>query len=134
MMLLTLVSAPYLAHNLNLLQLGEAEASHLGVNIEWVKRISILIVAVGVGAAVSVSGMIGFVGLVIPHIIRMAVTPNHKVLIPASALLGGIMLLGADLISRTVVMPAEMPVGIITTLVGAPFFMILLFRQRLNVQ
>ena len=134
MMILTITLAPLLAHSLNLLQLGEAEASHLGIDIEWLKRIAVLIVALGVGAAVSVSGMIGFIGLVVPHIIRMAYTPNHRILLPASALLGGIILLGADLISRTVVMPAEMPVGIVTTLIGAPFFMILLMKHRMSVQ
>ena len=133
MMMITIVLSPLLARSLNLLQLGEAEASHLGVDIEWIKRVSVIMVALGVGAAVSVSGMIGFIGLVVPHIIRMAFTPNHRVLLPASALLGSIILIGADLISRTVVMPAEMPVGIVTTLIGAPFFMILLFKHRLSI-
>ena len=133
MMLFTIIVAPFLAHSLNLLQLGESEASHLGINIELLKRLTVLIVALGVGAAVSVSGMIGFIGLIVPHIIRMSSTPNHKILIPASAILGSIILLGADLISRTVVMPAEMPVGIITTLMGAPFFVVLLLKQRFRL-
>lgn len=130
MMLITLFMALKLSRQLNLLQLGEAEALHLGVDIEQVKRASILSVALGVGAAVSVSGMIGFIGLVVPHIIRIAITPNHKILIPASALLGSTLLLGADLIARTIVIPSELPVGIVTTLLGAPVFILLIFRLR----
>ena len=134
MMLLPMFFAPLLARSLNLMQLGEAEAAYLGIDIERVKRISLLLVALGVGAAVSVSGMIGFIGLVIPHLIRISCTPDHRVLLPASALLGGLMLLGADLIARTAVIPSEMPVGIVTTLVGAPFFLGLLLTNRQSLR
>jgi iron complex transport system permease protein len=134
LLLIPLILAPSLAHKLNLLQLGEAEAFYLGVNVERVKRITILLVALGVGTAVSLSGMIGFIGLVVPHIIRLGSTPDYRVLIPGSALLGALLLIGADLVARTAVIPAEMPIGIVTTLVGAPFFLGLLMMGRQSIR
>lgn len=83
-----------------------------------------------VGAAVAVSGVIGFIGLVVPHLLRLAVKPDHRILIPGSALLGGALLIGADVLARTIVAPAELPIGIVTALVGAPFFLWLLLRDR----
>ncbi|EGR2846883.1 TPA: FecCD family ABC transporter permease [Vibrio cholerae] len=115
---------------LNALLLGEAEARHLGVPVQKLKREMILLSAVGVGVAVSAAGMIGFVGLVVPHIGRMLVGPDHRNLVPVSTLLGALMLTLADMIARVAVAPAELPIGIVTALVGAPFFLYLLFQQK----
>jgi iron complex transport system permease protein len=90
----------------------------------------VVLVALGVGAAVSVSGIIGFVGLVTPHLLRLMIGPDNRLLLPASALLGGILLVVADILSRTIVAPAELPIGIVTALLGAPFFLWLLLRKR----
>ncbi|MFP4228585.1 MAG: FecCD family ABC transporter permease, partial [Salinivenus sp.] len=118
-----MVAAPFLARPLNALLLGEGEAYHLGIDTERVKKLVVTLAALVVGAAVAVSGVIGFVGLVVPHLLRLAVGPDHRVLIPGSALLGGALLLGADILARTIVAPAELPIGIVTALVGAPFFL-----------
>ena len=115
---------------LNALLLGESEARHLGIDVQKVKLTLIFLTALAVGVSVSVSGFIGFVGLVVPHLIRLAVGPDHRILLPASAMLGGILLLVADMISRTIVAPAELPIGIVTALMGAPFFLSLLWQQR----
>ncbi len=123
-------AAPFLARPLNAMLLGEAEARHLGVETQRLKRLVIALSALAVGAAVAVSGIIGFVGLVVPHLLRLALGPDHRTLLPGSALLGGALLLGADLLARTVVAPAELPIGIVTALVGGPFFLWLLLRQR----
>lgn len=118
------------AKQLNILLLGEQEAHYLGVDIKRLKLVVIMTTALSVGAAVAVSGIIGFVGLVVPHLIRLTLGPDHRLLIPASALLGAILLLIADTFARTVVSPAEMPVGIITSMIGGPFFLWLLMRQN----
>ncbi|AMG01545.1 iron ABC transporter permease [Vibrio mimicus] len=115
---------------LNALLLGEAEARHLGVPVQKLKREMILLSAIGVGVAVSAAGMIGFVGLVVPHIGRMLVGPDHRNLVPISAILGALMLTLADMVARVAVAPAELPIGIVTALVGAPFFLYLLFQQK----
>ena len=112
--------------------LGEAEAHHLGYDVEREKRFAVLLVALGTGAAVSVSGIIGFVGLVVPHLIRLLIGPNHVILLPASALLGASLVLIADLVSRHIVLPAELPIGIVTACVGGPFFLWLLSRRRVD--
>ena len=117
------------AQRLNILLLGESEARHLGVDSERLKRNIIICTAISVGAAVAVSGIIGFVGLVIPHLIRLTLGPDHRLLIPASALLGAIILIIADTVSRTLLAPAEIPVGIFTSLIGGPFFFWLLIKQ-----
>lgn len=119
----------YHAHKLNILLLGEQEAQHLGINSKKLKRIIIVCTALSVGAAVAVSGVIGFVGLVVPHVIRLTVGPDHRLLIPASALFGAVLLLVADTLARTVVSPAELPVGILTSMIGGPFFLWLLIKQ-----
>jgi iron complex transport system permease protein len=98
--------------------------------VERIKRELILCTALGVGAAVAAAGLIGFVGLVVPHLMRLLVGPDHRLLLPASALAGGALLLLADLFARLVVAPAEMPIGIVTALIGAPFFIYLLMRSR----
>ena len=118
------------AKGLNALLLGESEARHLGHNVQNMKVGLIILTALGVGASVSVSGMIGFVGLVVPHLVRMSIGPDHRYLLPASALMGGSLLLLADVIARVIISPAELPIGIVTALLGAPFFMSLLWQQR----
>jgi iron complex transport system permease protein len=119
-----------LARALNVLMLGEPEAGHLGIDLERVKRLVVLCVALAVGAAVSVAGIIGFIGLVVPHLLRLAIGPDHRYLLPGSALLGASLLLGADLVARTLTAPAELPIGIVTASLGAPFFLWLLLRHR----
>ncbi|MDG2992535.1 iron ABC transporter permease [Vibrio parahaemolyticus] len=118
------------AMSLNALLLGESEARHLGVPVQKLKRQLILLSAVGVGVTVSICGAIGFIGLVIPHLGRMLSGPDHRTLLPISALLGALLLTCADMIARVLSAPAELPVGIVTALIGAPFFIYLLFQQR----
>ncbi|EGQ7766060.1 iron ABC transporter permease [Vibrio parahaemolyticus] len=118
------------AMSLNALLLGESEARHLGVPVQRLKRQLILLSAVGVGVTVSICGAIGFIGLVIPHLGRMLAGPDHRTLLPISALLGALLLTCADMIARVLLAPAELPVGIVTALIGAPFFIYLLFQQR----
>lgn len=115
---------------LNALLLGEAEARHLGVPLQKLKRRLILFTAMGVGVTISTAGMIGFIGLVVPHLGRMLVGPDHRSLIPVSALLGALLLMSADMYARVALAPAELPVGIVTALIGAPFFLYLLFQQK----
>ncbi len=119
-----------LARPLNALLLGESEAGHLGFDIEKIKKLTIVLVALSVGASVAFTGLITFVGLVVPHLLRLIIGPDHRFLLPGSALLGAILLLTADLIARTLVAPAEMPIGVLTAIVGAPFFLWLLLRDR----
>lgn len=121
---------PMLARGLNALSLGEAEAFHLGISVQRIKLTAIVCVAVAVGASVAACGLIGFVGIVVPHMLRLAFGPNHKLLLPASALAGGALLVGADSFARTVVAPAELPIGILTALIGAPFFIWLLLHRK----
>ncbi|ELB2045371.1 iron ABC transporter permease [Vibrio parahaemolyticus] len=118
------------AMSLNALLLGESEARHLGVPVQKLKRQLILLSAVGVGVTVSICGAIGFIGLVIPHLGRMLAGPDHRTLLPISALLGALLLTCADMIARVLLAPAELPVGIVTALIGAPFFIYLLFQQK----
>ena len=121
---------PRRARALNALLLGESEARHLGFDVERLKRELVLCTALGVGAAVAAAGMIGFVGLVVPHLVRLMTGPDHRLLLPASALAGGSLLLLADLLARLLLAPAELPIGIVTALLGAPFFLYLLLRGR----
>jgi iron complex transport system permease protein len=125
-----LVGIPFIAHGLDLLVLGEAEAFHMGVEVERLKRWSIVLVSAMTGAAVAFAGVIGFVGIIVPHLLRLVIGPGHRRLLPASACLGAILLLGADTFARTIAAPAEVPIGILTALVGAPFFLAILLRQR----
>ncbi len=118
------------ARVLNALLLGDREAGHLGFAVERTKRILIVAAALAVGSAVAVAGIIGFVGLVVPHLLRLAQGPDHRFLLPGSALLGAALLVCADLLARTVVVPSELPIGIVTALLGGPFFLWLLWRQR----
>jgi len=128
--LATLAATPFLARGLDALALGEPSARHLGVPVQRLKMFAILSVAAATGAAVAVSGGIGFVGIVVPHLLRLLIGPGHRYLLPASALLGASLLLLADAVSRTIVAPAELPIGIVTAVFGAPFFFWVLLRRR----
>jgi len=127
---LSMLPLPLMARGLNALTLGEAAAFHMGVAVQRLKNVAIVSVAAAIGASVAVSGGIGFVGIIVPHILRMAIGPDHRFLLPASALLGGSLLIIADVVARTIVSPAELPIGIITAGVGGPFFLWMLLRQR----
>ncbi|WP_152623835.1 MULTISPECIES: iron ABC transporter permease [Pseudomonas] len=133
LLLVTLLVACWLPRRmdaLNALLLGESEARHLGFDVERLKVELILCTALGVGAAVAAAGLIGFIGLVVPHLLRLIVGPDHRVLLPASMFGGAILLLLADLVARLALAPAELPIGIVTALIGAPFFLYLLVRGR----
>lgn len=121
---------PLLARALDALLLGESNARHLGIPVDAVKWAVVCLVALAVGASVAVSGAIGFVGLVVPHLTRLWLGPRHRVLLPAAALLGATLLVVADLIARTIAVPAELPIGIVTAITGAPFFLYLLTRNN----
>jgi iron complex transport system permease protein len=120
---------PRFAPALNALLLGESEARHLGFEIEKIKRILIILVAAVVGTSVAMAGTIAFVGLVVPHMVRLIIGPNHRTLLPLSAVSGAILMLVADTLARTVVSPAELPVGLVTAIIGAPFFISLLLQR-----
>lgn len=119
-----------IARGLDVLVLGEAEAFHSGVDVERLKKISIVLISAMTGVAVSVCGIVGFVGIVVPHLLRMVIGPGHRMLLPASACLGATLLIGADTLARVIASPAEVPVGILTAAIGAPFFLFILLRQR----
>ena len=121
------------AHTLNVLQLDEEQAQSLGVAVERTKGILILAVSLATAAAVSVSGTVGFVGLIVPHIVRLAWGPDHRFLLPMSGALGAIALILADGVARTAFAPRELPLGVVTAVVGAPFFLYLLRRQKREV-
>jgi iron complex transport system permease protein len=127
---LALIACVWIGRGLDVLVLGEAEAFHSGVDVERLKRISIVLVSAMTGVAVSVCGVVGFVGIVVPHLLRLVIGPAHRLLLPASMLLGAVLLVGADTLARTIVAPAEMPIGILTAAIGAPFFLGMLLRQR----
>lgn len=129
LILLALFAAPWLGRQLNLFALGESEARHLGVEVERVKRGAVLLAALATGAAVALAGPIGFVGLIVPHIVRLVAGPDHRLLLPACALGGASLLVLADLVARMVAAPAEVPVGLITAFAGGPFFLALILRS-----
>ncbi|KKB36031.1 FecCD family ABC transporter permease [Bacillus thermotolerans] len=118
------------AAELNAMSFGEEKAQHLGVNVRQKKMIILITGSMLTGAAVAVSGTIGFVGLVIPHFIRLLWGPDHRHLLPLSALAGAGFLILADLVSRTIISPAELPIGVITSIIGAPVFAVILLRKR----
>ncbi|WP_297770958.1 iron ABC transporter permease [uncultured Roseovarius sp.] len=124
------VGAAFLGRGLNALALGEATALHLGIPVQRVKTLAILCIAAATGAAVAVSGEIGFVGIVVPHLLRLATGPDHGPLLINSALLGASLLLAADMIARLIIAPAELPIGIVTAVLGAPVFLWILLRRR----
>lgn len=130
LVLIPLIALPFFSKPLNALALGEAQAGHMGVHVGLMKAMTIILATLGVGACVSVSGMIGFIGLVIPHILRMAFSADNRLVLPGSALLGAGVLVLADLISRVIVAPAELPIGIITAILGCPVFIYIILVER----
>jgi iron complex transport system permease protein len=130
MVVLPAIALLFLARPLNALALGEREAFHLGIATERVKRIAIVLAAISVSAGVAFTGLIAFVGLVVPHVVRLAVGADHRIVLPLSALSGGALLVVADLGARSLAAPAELPIGVLTSAIGAPFFLWLLRRQR----
>lgn len=137
--LLLLVSIPVVsgiaviyifAQDLNAIQLGEEEAMHLGIDTQKVKNILIIIAALITASLICICGIIGFVGLIVPHMMRKVVGPNHKVLIPTTCLAAAIFMVGSDIVSRTLFAPVEIPIGVITAIIGAPIFIILLKRGQ----
>lgn len=124
------IGLPFMAKSLNALALGDAQALHMGIDVRLVKRIIILLATVAVGASVAVAGMIGFIGLIIPHILRMTFTADNRLVIPGSAILGAALLTLADLLARTMVAPAELPIGILTALIGTPVFLYIIITER----
>jgi iron complex transport system permease protein len=130
LLLAALLLIPRDARALDALLLGEAEAGHLGVEVECVKRRLLLLCVLAVATSVSLAGIIGFVGLIVPHLVRLWAGPGHRLLLPASALMGAALLVLADLGARTWLAPAELPIGVLTALVGGPFFLALIVRYR----
>ena len=130
---LGLACAVALARNLNLLALGDEPAEQLGVSVEWNKRLLLLAASLMVGAAVSVAGLVGFVGLIIPHLLRLILGPDHRLLVPAAALAGAAFLVFCDSVARTLLGGRELPVGAITALAGGPLFLVLLRRHHRRV-
>jgi iron complex transport system permease protein len=130
LLLAPLLLIPRDARALNALLLGEAEAGHLGIDVEQLKRRLTFLVVLAAGAAVALAGIIAFVGLIVPHLVRLWAGPDHRTLLPASALLGALLLVLADMAARTLLAPTELPIGILTALVGGPLFLALLLRYR----
>ncbi|MEM9583028.1 MAG: iron ABC transporter permease [Pseudomonadota bacterium] len=127
---ISLLAAFSLGRGLNGLALGEATAHHIGIPVQRMKNTAILTVAAATGAAVAVSGGIGFIGIVVPHLLRLWTGPDHRTLLINAALLGASLLLVADIISRVIIAPAELPIGIVTAVLGAPVFLWILLRRR----
>jgi iron complex transport system permease protein len=127
---LVLAIIPFVARGLDALVLGDAAAFHMGIPVQRLKRIVIIAVAAACGSTVAVAGSIGFVGIIVPHLLRIVIGPSHRFLLPGSALGGGALLLIADAVARTVAAPAELPIGVITALFGAPVFLFLLIGRN----
>ncbi|HEY6080325.1 MAG TPA: iron ABC transporter permease [Polyangiaceae bacterium] len=124
------IGLPRAARALNALSLGEEDAAYLGIDVERTKRVVLVLVALGTGASVAFTGAIGFIGLVVPHLVRLVIGPDHRSLLPGAALLGAIVLTLADTAGRVLLAPSELPVGIVTAVLGAPFFLWLLRAAR----
>lgn len=122
-----------LARPLNAIALGEAQATLLGVPVERTKRLAVLVTALAVGAVTAATGIIGFIGLVAPHWVRLVAGPDHRVVLPGSALLGAALVLAADGVARTIVQPAELPLGVLTAFIGVPLFLVMLRQFRSKV-
>ncbi|MEM9667297.1 MAG: iron ABC transporter permease [Pseudomonadota bacterium] len=133
LMVIAITGLMTLARPMNSLLLGESDASTLGVDVEQVKRRAAVFTALGVGAATAVCGIINFIGLVVPHLVRLMTGPDHRFVLPGSALLGAALILFSDLIARMLVVPAELPLGVVTATIGAPFFFWLLLRDKRRV-
>lgn len=134
LLVLPLILIPRDARALDALLLGEAEAGHLGVDVERLKRRLTFLVVLAAGSAVALAGIVAFVGLIVPHLVRLWAGPGHRGLLPASALLGALLLTLADTAARVVLSPTELPIGILTALVGGPFFFLLLLRRRGEIE
>jgi ABC-type Fe3+-siderophore transport system permease subunit len=119
----------WLARPLNLLSLGPESAGTRGLDVARAQRVAFVSASIATGAAVSVGGPVGFVGIIIPHLVRLLVGSDHRVVLPASALFGAAFLIGCDVVARTVLAPVEVPVGVITALIGGPFFLWLLVKR-----
>jgi len=128
--LVSLATFGWLARPLNLLSLGDESAQTRGLDVATAQRTAFISASLATGAAVSVGGPVGFIGIVVPHLVRLIVGPDHRLVLPASALFGAAFLVGCDVLARTVMAPIELPVGIITALIGGPFFLWLLVRKR----
>ena len=133
LIILLLAAISFFMKDLNLISLSDDRASQMGVETERVKKVLLVLASLTAAAAVSVSGIIGFVGLITPHIMRLLVGPDHKNLFPTTAIAGGIVLLFSDTIARTILSPREIPVGIITSIIGVPFFIYLLLRSKREI-
>jgi len=127
--LLVALVLPRLIRGLNGLLLGEAEAFHLGIDIERTKRAIVLVTSAAVGAAVAVSGILGFVGIVVPHLVRLLAGPDHRIVLPASALMGATLVLTADILARMLLRPAELPLGVVMAILGAPIFLHMVVKR-----
>jgi iron complex transport system permease protein len=124
------VATVVLSRDLNVITLGEEPAAHLGLNVELTKVVFLLLASLMTGATVAACGLIGFVGLIVPHSVRLAIGPDHRRLVPASALAGATFLVLADSVARSVIAPTEIPIGVVTALLGGPFFFFLLRRRK----
>ena len=118
------------ARDLNLMALGEEPAAHLGLDVEWTKKLFFLLASLMTGATVAACGLIGFVGLIVPHTVRLVAGPDHRRLVAASALAGAAFLVLADSVARTIIAPREVPIGVITAILGGPFFLGLLRKRK----
>jgi iron complex transport system permease protein len=114
---------------LDLISMGSESAAARGVNVEWTERVALVSASLATGAAVSLAGPVSFVGIIVPHLVRLIVGADHRLVLPASALFGGAFLIGCDLVARTIMAPLELPVGIVTAIIGGPVFLWLLFRR-----
>ena len=130
LLMVSFASFAWLARPLNLLSLGDESAETRGLNVVRAQRTAFVSASLATGAAVSVGGPVGFIGIVVPHLVRLIVGPDHRLVLPASALFGAAFLVGCDVVARTVMSPIELPVGVITALIGGPFFLWLLVRKR----
>jgi len=115
---------------LNAIALGESQAEHLGMDVKKINKYIIILSAIGVGASVAMAGIIGFIALLVPHLLRISISADHKFLLPASALFGGGLLVLADLVARTIVIPAELPIGILTAFMGVPMFIMIILKNK----
>lgn len=127
---LGIIAIYIVAQDLNAISIGEEEAVHLGINTETLKKILFIITSMVTASLVSICGIIGFVGLIIPHMMRFIVGPNHKILIPSTCLAAAIFMIICDMFSRTLLSPLEIPIGVITAIIGAPVFIVLLKRKQ----
>jgi iron complex transport system permease protein len=126
---LVAAALPRLTRGLNGLLLGEAEAYHLGIDVEQSKRMIVVVTSAAVGAAVAVSGILGFVGIIVPHLVRLLAGPDHRIVLPASALMGATLVLIADIFARMLLSPAELPLGVVMTILGAPLFLHMVVKR-----